>query len=273
MATYEYVKGQTNLSLAGSYSPAGPPALAGDTLRFSEGTGTINQGMNALAAIDFVEVSTRPAFSADVGEPGSPMEFDCDRTATGVFTYSGKGSVFYGKGGSGGTWNKVVWQPFNGRTTLFAQNVTITTLHCFGGFVKLPASVVLVDIIVGTAGRVLAEEHASDTIAAVTVRTGGVLEARRRIAGSTTVEQGATLIYDVDTTTASGTITLNGGTLIHKKGALVVVGSSGVYDYSKLEKTYLVTLTDGPGLTEVVGPVLPTFTRTTQGVGSQKVQG
>ena len=177
----------------------------------------------------------------------------------------------YAKGGSTAVWNKVIWQPDNGTAVLYAQNVTINTLEVYAGLVKCPASVIVDVVKASQGGQVLIAEHASDTVGNVTVRSGSTVEVRRRIAGTVTIEQGGTLIYDVDTTTASGTITINGGTLIHIKGRLVVVGSSGVYDYSRSQKAYAVAITETPSLVERFGAVAHTFTRTVEGTGSVKV--
>ena len=272
MANNEYVKGQTDLSLAGTYSPSGVPA-SGDNLGFSEGTGLINAGMTALAARDLLSVIFRPGFSANLGESGNPVEFDCDRTSTGVVNYGGKGQWVYAKGGSTAVWNKVIWQPANGTAVLYAQNVTINTLEVYAGLVKCPSSVVVDVVKASQGGQVIIGEHASDTVGNTTVKNLSSVETRRRIAGTTSLEKGSVLIYDVDTATTSGTINMNGGTLIHIKGALTINGSSGVYDYSRLQKVYAVIITDTPALEERFGAVSPTFTRTTEGTGSIKVAG
>lgn len=274
MATdYEYVKGQTDASQAGFYSPAGPPANGtnGDTLGWSEGAGAVGTLLNSITGANLASMTVRSGCKIDLGDGNNPFYTN----VVGTFNYGGSGKAWYIAGGSAtGVIASLYWEPANGQTAGYFSGVTFSgTVYVYGGYVELNSTCALVDIEVGKGGQALVKEHASDTINDVTVKSGSTLEVRRRIAGTVTIEAGGTLIYDVPTTTASGTIKINGGTLVHKKGRLVVNGSSGVYDYSKLEKVYQVALTETPQLTEIFGPVPPTFTRTTVGQGSRKIPG
>lgn len=266
---FTYVKGQNNLALAAAYSPGTGPPITGDSLGMFEGIGQIDTGLTAMATADLTSVIVGPGCGVNIGTNAGSLQFDTD-----LFDYGGSGASVYAAGGSGSIWDALVWRPANGRTILYASSVTITAMRVESGLVICPSSVV-VDTVDMYGGQARIEEHGSDTVGNTVVKSGAVLEVRRRIAGTVRVEAGGTLIYDVDSSTSSGVITLAGpgARLIHRKGALNVYGSAGIYDRSKLEKVYAVTITDTKDLTEIVGAVSPTFTRTTIGVGSTKIPG
>lgn len=271
----EYVKGATDLSLTGTYSGGALP-IDGDSLFFSDGGGVVNTNMNALAAIDLARFELRPGFFADIGEAGNPMEIDVDRTSTGIAVLGSRSSKCFFKGGSGsGIWNDLTVQMVNGSAQVWLQSLSLNAMRVYSGVVRCPATVALGTCDVLGPGTVIADAHASDTIGNGTIANGGTLIARRRISGSIVVGLGGTLIYDVDTATTTGTITLAGGRIELRKGSMTVSGLSGELDYSKLEKAtsiaYTLTITDHEGLIEKSGSVLPTFSRTTPGKGSRKI--
>lgn len=273
MATnYEYVKGQTDASQAGFYSPAGPPANGtnGDTMGWSEGSGAITTLLNSITGANFASMTFRSGFKADLGDGNNPFYTN----VVGTLSFGGSNRVNYFAGGSAtGVIASMVWDPANGLSAGYFSGITFTgTVYVFSGYVELNSSCAVVDIETAKSGQLLVKEHASDLIGNSTIGGSSTAEFRRRASGTTSVEEGATLIYDVDTATSSGVITLNGGTVIHKKGALSIKGR-GVYDYSKLEKVYAVTIVDQPGMIEKFGPVPPTFSRTTIGAGSAKIPG
>ena len=267
---YRYVVGQKNYAAAGFTTPAGPPSNGtnSDTMTFDDGVGTVATNPSTWVAVNFATFTVTPGCGIDAGAASDPVRFD----VAGLFSFSGKGRIWYiGGGTTTGVWANFLWQPTNGASG-YISNVSITgTAYIYAGYCEFASTAALADVEVANASC-LVKEHASDVLANVVVRADGVLEVRRRINGTTLIEDGGELIVDVDdNTTISGVITLGGprAVLTHKKGKISVKGS-GTYDYSRLEKNFAVTITDTEQLTEKVGKVAPTFTRTTVGRGSTK---
>lgn len=273
MTAYRHVVGQKNYSAAGFTTPAGPPSAGtnGDTMTFDEGVGIAATNPNAWAGIDFATVTVTPGSGIDAGAPSDPLRFDC----AGLFSYSGTGRTWFLAGGTvTGIWGSFLWQP-NSNGNAYIASVSITgTTYIYGGYAEFASTVSLAGLEIATA-QALVKEHASDVLADVVVRADARLEVRRRINGTVLIEDGGELVYDVDeNATGSGVITLGGprAVLTHKKGKLSVKGA-GTYDTTRLEKNFAVTITDTEQLTEKIGKVAPTYTRTTIGRGSTKLNG
>lgn len=266
--TYEYVKGATDLSLVGTYSPGVVP-VTGDSLNFSAGSGTITTNMSALTGAVLVNLQTKPGFTAQIGDSGNPMAVDVSGTAT----LSGGSARCYFSGGTGGTWATTIIQPTRSCEFQFV-NITMTTMYVFGGTVRITGTAIVDAITVIGGASITIEEHGSDTIGNVQLQNGARMLARRRIAGTVNVGAGCTLEYDVDTTTTTGVITMNSdSSVIIRKGSATVTGVGGTLDYSMLEKNgYTLTVTETEGLTEKAGGVpFTTYTRTQIGKGSKKI--
>lgn len=279
MADYRYVKGQTNFSAAGFTTPAGPPSAgtSGHTMTFDDGFGFAGTNPQEWADTKFASVTVTPGCSVDAGAAGSPVEFDC----AGTFKYQGGGSQWYVDGGTvDTTWAGFVWNPTRG-CKVTVSGVTISgTAYIYGGNAVFTETTVLASMEVSNA-QVIIKEAASDVLANLTAKSGSVVEVRRRVNGTIIIEDGATVIYDVDeNSTGTDNIILAGprAVLRHIKGKLGGVSSgvlkgTGTYDYSRLERsTYAVAIVDTPSLTEITGKIDPTFSRTTPlGQGSRKV--
>lgn len=273
MAAITHVEGQQDLSAGATYSGGALPS-DGDTLTFLRaGVGFSLTNLNGLAGKDLLTLTFNTAWAASVGSTGQPLQVNLNRTGTGVLDYKGQGDVFSIAGGtSTPTISTINFRPMNGRTRGYLSGAANATLRVFAGAFRVEnsASVDVVQVL-GAAQVEIMESGSGDVIGNVTLSPGSTLTARRRISGSLTVGPGMTLIYDVKSTTDSGSITLNGGTLIWLNGALVVNGVAGVLDWSRLEDEYALTITEYPGLTERTGPVRPSASRTEIAGGSKKV--
>lgn len=267
MATYEYVKGATDASLAATYGGVLP--TAGDTVNFSAGSGNFNVNPDGLTAVgSLAAVNFRPGCSINVGDSGAPFEID----VSGTLNIGWSGQVAYISAGAGGTIDTIIVQP-TGPATIYLSDLANNTLKVLFGTVILGSGVTLAAIeVIGSGSQLFIPEHGSDVTTTIRVTDGGRVVCRRRIAGTVTLSKGGSLEYDVDTTTTtSQAFNIDGGSLVLKKGSAVVNLYSGEFDYSKIEKsTYTLTIADSGG-TEKVGPVTPTFSRTTTGRGSRKI--
>lgn len=262
MSVIEYKKGSTDASATASYYGGALPVDA-DTLRFSEGAGLFNvQTTTAIAGVTLAAMAVSDGCAVQIGDADNPLRVDI--TDLQIF---GRGPAYYLQGGTdAGVLTTCLFDPANGSAKLNLYSLANTTLRVFGGIVTAPSSVSVNVVEVDGPGVVILQEHASDTLEGTSrVCNGGVLICRRRIAGTITVGEGGTLEYDVDTTTTtSQSIQLLGGKLIVKKGSVIVNECKGEYDLTKLEKTgYTHTITERKGVTERVGGLEPTYSRTT----------
>lgn len=270
------LKGSTDASNAASYSPSAAPSAPwanGDTLTFDEGANTnFDVGMTAAAGISsLATVRVTSGCKDNIGKANDPFKVD----VSGTLIYEGGGDYSHWAGGTGGTIAAIICNPSNPNHQMNLSSGTFPSIKVLAGTVIIGGSAVLADIEVIGAATIVVPEDATDVLNNIRVAAGGRAIVKRRINGTGNVDQGGTLENNVDSTTASGTINLNGGTLVHLKGSLVVNGYSGVYDWHRLEKggAYTLTLTEYEALTEKTGPVLPsgTITRTLVGKGSRKV--
>lgn len=276
---YKYVAGQQDFSLAGFTTPAGPPANGtnGDTITFDDGRGTAATTPNAWQGVKFASATVTPGCAIDAGAVGSPVRFDC----AGTVSFAGAGSKWALAGGTvDGTWAGLVWQPAAGCAGHFSSLTITGTAYVYGGTVVFTESVVLGSLEVANA-QCSVLKHASDVLADVFVRAGAYVECRRRINGSIVIEDGGTLVYDVDeNSTGTNNITLGGprAKLVHIDGKLGGVGGgvvrgTGEYDRSRLKRSVAVAITDTASLREITGKVEPSFTRTTIGQAGAKIPG
>jgi hypothetical protein len=275
MANIEYIKGQTNFAATATYSGGALPVDA-DSLYFSEGGGVVDQNPDALDDVDFTRVEMRGAFSADVGSSGSPFEFDANQTSTGVVVLASRSANLYLAGGDGGIWYDVTMDMQLGSARVFISAVSISgVFKGYRGVARFSSTASLDAMELSGPCTAIADSHGSDTIGNISVSNGATLIVRRRIAGTVLLGEGGTVIYDVDTATTTGLITMAGGVLDHRKGSLTMKGLKGSYDYRQLERAtttaYAVILEEFEGLTEMRGIVAPTFTRTVRGKGSRKI--
>jgi hypothetical protein len=274
----EYVKGQTSFAATTTYSGGALPIDA-DSFFMSEGGGVVDQNPDALDDVDFTRVEMRGAFSADVGSPGSPFEFDCNQGGAGIVVLASRSANLYLAGGDGGVWYDVTMDMQLGTARVFISAVSITgVFKALRGVARFSSTAALDAADLSGPCTVICDAHGSDTIGNVRVSNGATLIVRRRIAGTVLLGEGGTVVYDVDTGTATGLITMAGGRLDHRKGSLAIYGMKGEYDYRQLERAattagaaYTVTLEEFEGLVEMRGIVSPSFTRTLRGKGSRKI--
>lgn len=262
MADINHVEGATDMSSTSFYSGGALP-VAGDTLTFlRSGVSLAITNTTALAAVDLNRLTVSPNFYADFGTPGAPIRVDVSNGSSPTLDFQGSSSSVYLQGGSGAAaFDIVKWRPVrSGRGTL--QDVDVPRLEAFSGTLDFTGSAsVGVIYAMGTA-QVVCRAHASDTIGNTELGGTAQLHAYRRLGGTCLVPTGTTLIYDVDSNTATGQVTLAGGRIIWKRGALVVSGSQGIIDASGLQASYSnASLTSlGEGVTIIRGPVAVTTT-------------
>lgn len=280
MATYTHNDGQTDLSVAATYSPAAVPTAGtnGDTLTFVRaGAGFALTNLAALAGRDFLSVVIGPGWRGNFGDGVSSVEFDAYNSGTGngMIDYQGAGDVASFKLGTVvGRAGKIVFRPSapTRGSVSGPAGAQVDALYVSGGTFRVLDSVAVGTVDIVGSAQVVIETHASDTVGNVTITGSSTLTIRRRLSGTLVVPPGCTVYYNVKSSTTTGKITLVGGKLVWINGAITVDGYSGELDRSGLESSYALTITDFPGLTERVGPVVPTETRTTpMGVGSKKV--
>jgi hypothetical protein len=268
MANIELLKGASNLNLGASYSGGALPVDT-DSLAFSDGGQAVNENTSALIGVTLANFDVRPAFFGDVGDAANYVRFDVSTQAV----IGGASRRLYLSGGTDtGVWALLVVQPV-GPCEIFLKDITVTTLRVLGGNVRCSDSCVLGDIEVLGPGNVIADAHASDTIGNVVLGNGGTLATKRRIAGTFRVGPGGVLEYNVDSSTNTGAGTLAGGSIMHRKGSLVVTAESGELDYAKLEKanaSYALTLTHYEGARVFTGGVaFASETLTKRGKGAK----
>ena len=271
--TYTYIKGQTDLSQAGTFANGTPPNGDNAAVLVFDTGGQIDQWQNtgALTGVRFDKVLAGPGFASDLGQANGYVQFDCDHGAGSLLDWRGQGNLFLQGGSTNATFTKIVWRPIK-PATLYVVSATCSAIEVYNGSILIPSTVATGTLVLHRFGRADVQEHASATITGGSMNGQTNLRTQRIISGAFTVGPGCTLVYDVDSTTLSGLITLEGGTLIVTKGSVQVNGKQGVLDYSGLQKTgYTLTITDNDDLLEKQGPVpWTTINRTTLGNGSQK---
>lgn len=260
-STVRYKKGSSDVSATASYYGGALP-VGGDTFEMDEGVGAFDQVANALAGVDLLAFNVRRGCSVNIGSASAPFEVDIDQTGTGVFRYEGAGQEVWLSGGSGGAIHTVIFSPA-AQTVMRLMACDNDVLQVFSGTMIVPSTTTVIAVEVTGPGQAVLQQHASDTTGAVTVNAGATLTTRRRIAAASTVAAGGTLKYDVDSTTTTSTITVN-GTLELTKGSITVDLKPGaVLDASRLEKTgFTIAGTGAKGSTIIVGANAPTLSIT-----------
>lgn len=220
---------------------------SGDTAVHDRGTGTLSVNVGN-SAVDVQALLVYRGCGLNFGVAGTPFAITADQSATGVVRFAGSGSMHYFSAG-GNTWNKAVLEPEQRAARFVFSDMTLTALEQMRGIVEAAASCDLSTLYIdGPAARIdIADTDAADTVGDTEIHNGAVVSTRRRIAGTCMVGPGSHLIYNVDTATTSGVVTLAGGRLTLQRGAVTVNGI-GEIDASNLENEYTLTVTGGPGL-------------------------
>lgn len=272
MAAISHVDGAVDLSAGASYVGGALPS-DGDTLTFNRAGASFElTNLTALNGKDLLTLTIGPAWAASIGTSAQALEVNCNRSGAGAVDYKGTGRVFSIKGGaSTPTISTITFRPSNGASSVgFLSGAANTMLRVFGGAFRVENSATVVAV-QAMRSRVEIMEHASDSVGDMVLAEGATATLKRLLGGTVNVGPGCTLIYDVKSTTDSGVITISGGKVIWKNGALVVNGQAGELDRSGLEATYALTITEYPGLTERTGAVEPTASRTAIAGGSKKI--
>jgi hypothetical protein len=271
MATYDYIKGQTDLTLAGTWGTAVASWSNGDSARMQEGGPVTLTNVTAMAGKTLDAFTVTPGCSVQLGSESGYMSLNVNSTpGTSAFDYNGRAAgPCYIRGGTAKEISVIVWRPVSNILGRFIDIVNATLRVLSGScYIGDDATVAAIE----TYGSSVTEiaTHASDTIADCKMFDRSTLTMKRRLAGAITVPPGCTLNYDVDTTTTtSQSVTLAGGTLVVRKGSMVVVGGSGILDLRNLERAgYTITLTGCEGLTILRGPTSVTITETKVGKGA-----
>lgn len=269
MGDVRWKSGSRDVSAVGSYVAGALPATTVDGLTFDDGvdTGPTTGPMtnaNALAAVDLLYLRMLAETSVNLGSSADPFVCLLNNGGTSYFENLSKAKEVWLSGG-GGVIYEVRWKPaaFCRMVLQSAVNSILRSLGG-GGLIIVPGTTTVVDVEALGPGSVVLQQHASDVTGALAVSGGGLIETRRRIAAASTVGGGGRLVNDVDSTSASSTVTIDGGGAVDLiKGSLAINGKNGVLDCTRLAKTgYTISGTAYPGLTIKLGANRPTLSYT-----------
>lgn len=265
MSTVRWKAGSVNVAATGSYHGGALP-VSGDELHFDEGVDAGAMTNTAtLAAVDLLTLRMLQGSAINLGSAANPFQCIINQTSTGYFENISKAAEVWLSGGGSGVIYEVRFRParFCHMRLAGCVNSIIRSLGG-GGILTVTGTSTVVAVEALGPGSVVLQEHGSDVTGAVTVSGGGLVEARRRIAAASTVGGGGKLTYDVDTTTASSAIGIDGGGQVDLvKGSIEISGKNGVLDCRRLEKSgFTITGTAYPGLTLYLGANAPTLSYT-----------
>lgn len=253
MSTKSRLPGSSNFTAAAYYS-GGAALASGDQANFEYGgdvidTNILNPGLDLLGFLN------GSGSRYNYGAAGSPMQFDCDRTSTGVIENYGLGDYWYLMAGTGtGVFNKIVNNPANRAHRFVISSGAITLLEHAAGLVQLGSAVTGTTIRV-MGGDLIADYHASNALATIDV-TGGRVELAKDFT-TLNVLGGEVIIDDQSNGTTFGAINIYGGTLKWRNGNLGnIVLKGGVFDKSGIAKAGLScgTIQSWAGAKEIMAP-------------------
>lgn len=265
MADVRWKKGSTDVSAVDSYHGGALPVTATDGLTFDEGldAGPMTNA-NALAAVDLLYLRMLAETAVNLGTSADPFQCLLNNGGTAYFENVSRAKEVW-LSGAGGVIHEVRWKPAV-PAQMVLQSAVNSILRSLGGGGRIivPSTTTVVAIEALGPGAVILQQHGSDVTGALSASGGGLIETRRRIAADSEVGGGGRLVNDVDSTTASSTVKIDGGGQVELvKGSLAINGRNGVLDCTRLAKTgYTISGTAYPGLTIKLGPNRPTLSYT-----------
>lgn len=265
MSIIRWKAGSVNVAATASYVDGALP-VSGDELHFDQGqdAGAMTN-TTTLAAVDLLTLRMLQGSAVNLGSAANPFQCIINQTSTGYFENISKAAEVWLSGAGSGVIYEVRYRParFCHMRLTGCVNSILRSLGG-GSILTVTGSATVVAVEALGPGTVVLQEHASDVTGQVDVSGGGTVEARRRIAAASSVGGGGRLVYDVDTTTASSAVTIDGGGLVDLvKGSMAITGRNGVLDCRRLEKAgFTLTGTAYPGLTIYLGANAPTLSYT-----------
>lgn len=233
MAIAYNVAGSTTFASAGWSDATG---FANDaTLVVANAGGPITAGLDQKATnIDYLEVLS--AFSADIGDPTNPLQFEANGATTDYFRYrpSGGRCWVYAKDGTGDAKIENLDVGGSGRIYLLGGEFEDVTQD--GGHIDSGPNATT-DNFYAYGGTSRWQVHGTAlTLARIAAGTHTI----ERAVTTLTINAGASVVLNAPGLTVT-TLNMNGGTLLVKAGTIAtVVGDAGVIDCSQAERAIVL---------------------------------
>mgnify|MGYP007005601190 CR=1 FL=1 len=177
MATRNRLPGSSDLMAAAYWGGSAP--VSGDTAKVENCGDTFSSNL-LNPTVDLAALFVSKTSRANFGDrsAGTYIQFDVDRTATGILTNYGSGDYFGLAAGSGtATINRLINNPANLRQLMVVNSGAITTLEQAAGFLRLGSAVTGTTAeIMG--GDVVSEYHATNAIATINMYAGQFLNSK-----------------------------------------------------------------------------------------------
>lgn len=225
MAIEYLANGATSLAAA-NWSGSGFADNA--TLIIEQGSQTITGGLDQsglTTGIDYLDI--RPGFTGNIGSPSAgALTVDADTTTADYIRYAALGGTLYLNAGGGSGVIRNFYS--DGRGTSYLTGGTFTTVIVSSGTCYIQSGTVVTNLYV-LGGRVVISDNATAiTLANITSR--GQVTSERPFT-TVNIGGGGYLDYDNDDGDALGTVTLDGGTFVHRSGDIgTYTGKSGLHD-------------------------------------------